>query len=638
MRDEKTLLLRCLSTTHLTSHMLDPALSEVIKLSVRAIIAFVAQRPKLAKAPVPNVETVLSRNVIEALQWASTLQIFGMTSAADPESATIPLRLAETPRRFRGTDHVAEQPESHILQSLANIILLGDPGSGKTTTLKRLTKQLVTGNLDESIPAAVPVVLRLRDLREGASLVEEIAIRLGLQSEWKNIATTEYSQSNYEKRELWIGQERAKDVIGEFLGEQRTLLILDGLDEFPGGLSAARRELNWLALVSQQSQVIVTCRSGDYTGTLEGYKILELCPLTPEEVDKVIEVSGVLVSVFRSALEGAPYRDLVDRPLFLAQLLLLYRRYGYLPRFAFETYSLIIGLMLREWDAERSIPRISQYASFSSERKRSFLAAVSYFLSYKTKKKSFTTRDLAQIYSNIHSRFGLPKGESHAVVSEIESHTGLVVVAGYDRYEFSHLSLQEYLAAEYISREANSLHVHSYLREYPAPVAVALTLVSDASEFFGTLFLSDEVPPTPQSIQSFIHRLLLERPIFEPSALMGAASIRLASLCEAHASALQSIYTLFELSGAKESLVKAFSVYHRSYSTEDIKLNRISLQLIGGSNSSSSRLLFSLLQLSQSTYNELISIANVEPQEHRPNIKALKLKTNDSRLKRRNSR
>lgn len=48
-----------------------------------------------------------------------------------PESVTIPLRLAETLRRFRGTDHVAEQLESHILQSLANIVLLGDSGLEK---------------------------------------------------------------------------------------------------------------------------------------------------------------------------------------------------------------------------------------------------------------------------------------------------------------------------------------------------------------------------------------------------------------------------------------------------------------------------------------------------------------------------
>jgi len=518
---------------------------------------------------------------------------------------------------------------------LVNIVLLGDPGSGKTTTLKRLTKQLVTGNLDEDVPAAIPVVLRLRDLPEGASLVAEIAARLGLQSEWKNTASTESSQSNYERQELWIGQERAKDVIGEFFGEYRTLLVLDGLDEFPGGLSAARKDLNWLALVSQQSQVIVTCRSGDYTGTLEGYKILELCPLTPEEVDQIIGVTGVSVTLFREALENAPYKDLVDRPLFLAQLLLLYRRYGYLPLYASETYSLIIGLMLREWDAERSIPRVSQYASFSSERKRSFLAAVSYFLSYKTKQKSFTTRDLAQIYSSIHARFGLPKGESHAVVSEIESHSGLVVVAGYDRYEFSHLSLQEYLAAEYISREANSLHVHSYLREYPAPVAVAVTLVSDASEFFGTLFLSPESPPAPTSIQSFIHRLLLERPIFEPSALMGAAVLRLASLCEAHPPALQSVFSIFQLSGAKESLAKAFSVYHRSYLSDDIRLNRISLQLVGDSKASSNRLLSSLLQMSQSTYGELVDLVNVVPQEYKPDPRITKPKQSNHRLRKR---
>lgn len=596
--------------------MIDPAVAEVVKWTVRALTSFIGKRPRIAEAPAPDIEAVISRNVVEALTWASTLQIFGMTSSADPETNTIPLRLSETPRRFRGVDQGVEQPEAHILESLANILLLGDPGSGKTTTLRRLTKQLVTGKTSEEVPNAIPVIVRFRDLGAGDSLLVAVASKLGLQTEWKHYASTEHSQSKFDKQELWIGQERAKDVIAEFLGENRTLLIFDGLDEFPGDPIAARKDLNWLALMAQQSQVIVSCRSGDYNGQLEGYTILELCPLTIPEVDKIIELSGVLVADFRSALQTAPYADLVDRPLFLAQLLLIFKRYEYLPKYTSDTYKLIVGLMLREWDAERSIRRHSQYAAFTPDRKLSFLAAISYFLTYRVKLKAFATRDLAQVYSQIHVQFDLPKEEAYAVVAEIESHTGLILVAGFDRYEFSHLSLQEYLAAEYISREAHSLHIQDYLREYPAPIAIALTLTSNSSGFFATLFLRRELPSS-QIVRSFLSRLMLERPNFGPSPLFGAAFLRLISEYQYDQGLVQALVEMLELGGAKESLAKAFGVYHRSHTTDDIQSARVSLRCVVRPESAAGLELPDPIRLPVDLYERLLSLADSAPTDYR---------------------
>lgn len=611
--------------------MIDPAVAEVAKLSVRALMTFVGKRPRLAKAPSTDAEAVIARNVVEALQRASTLQIFGMTAASDPESSTIPLRLAETPRRFRGEKMGEVHAETHILESLVNIVLLGDPGSGKTTTLKRLTKQLVTGTAPDEVLGAIPIVVRFRDMAPDDSILGEIASRLALRTELRHAASTETSRSTHEKSELFIGLERGRDVIAEFLGENRTLLILDGLDEFPGDAGAARKELNWLARVSQQSQVIVSCRSGDFYGALEGFQILELCPLLPAEIDKVIDLSGVAGDSFRRALENTPYSDLVDRPLFLAQLLLIYRRYDYLPRYASDTYSLIVSLMLREWDAERSIRRHSQYAAFSSDRKRNFLAAVSYYLTYRVKLKSFTTRDLDQVYTQIHSRFDLPKKESHAVVAEIESHTGLIVAAGFDRYEFSHLSLQEYLAADYISREAHSLHIAEYLREYPAPIAVALTLVSDASGFFGALFLTNDPPPA-DVLRSFIRRVLLEAPNFEPSTIFGAALVRLFERFELDVPTRQSLTELLALNGAKASLAKVFTAYHRAHITDDMRDAKVSLQLVEDSRSPYRKTLPETLRVSERTFFELVEIAQVQPQDRHAQARPSKGRRNKKGL------
>ena len=375
---------------------MDPTIVQVIKWTVGAVAKFLNDRPRLSTAPTPDIESTISRNVVEALQWASTLQIFGMTRSADPAATTVPLRLAETPRRFRGKEKLVEQPEAHILDSGANILLLGDPGSGKTTTLKRLTKQLVIGDLPDEIPNTIPVVIRLRDLATDESLVACVASKLGMQPTKRRETQTNDDREKGQPVDLWLGLDPAKDVIADFLRHNRTLLIFDGLDEFPGGPNAARNDLNWFARTAQGSQIIVSCRSGDYYGVLEGYLLLELCPLDDSEIDKIIELNNISPVAFRQALSGAPYADLIDRPLFLAQLLLIFSRYDYLPKYASDTYSLIVGLMLREWDAERGIRRQSHYAAFSPDRKRAFLAAISYFLTYRIKRKAFTSRDLQQ--------------------------------------------------------------------------------------------------------------------------------------------------------------------------------------------------------------------------------------------------
>jgi len=48
--------------------------------------------------------------------------------------------------------------------------------------------------------------------------------------------------------------------------------------------------------------------------------------------------------------------------------------------------------------------------------------------------------------------YDLPKNQFSEILGEIETHTGIVVAAGFDRFEFALLSVQEYLCANYISR------------------------------------------------------------------------------------------------------------------------------------------------------------------------------------------
>jgi len=120
------------------------------------------------------------------------------------------------------------------------------------------------------------------------------------------------------------------------------------------------------------------------------------------------------------------------------------------------------------------------------------------------------------------------------VASEIESHTGILAAASIDNIEFCHLSLQEYLAADYIVREGSARNYAAYFREYQAPIAVAIALSSNASELFAELVLRAAyffgVTTIPRDIaQPLIRRLILERPYFAVSTGLGLAVTKILS-------------------------------------------------------------------------------------------------------------
>jgi hypothetical protein len=381
-----------------------------------------------------------------------------------------------------------------------------------------------------------PLVIRLRELSEGESIFTKIADILGLNiGPYEVITKTEvidiYGKRSIEETkhtELRIGHEKIENVVPTLLNESKAILLLDGLDE----LNAAHRkkirdEVLYLGLHLTTSKIILSCRTGDYTHNMEIFNIMEICPLNNTQIQTIAtKWLGDQSAEFVSNLKKLPYFDVTNRPLLLTQLLIIYRLTGYLPEQPSQIYSRLVNLLLESWDTQRGIKRISKYAGFNPQKKSQFLAALSYQLTYKIGKTSFTEQDLHTAFEAIHKGFRLPASEASQVVTEIQTHTGIFGLGQKETYEFSHLSLQEYLCAEYV------VHAHmekwQYLINKPAPLAVATALSANPGDWLGALILNLNLNSVPaSSIASLLSRVNIERPGFQKSELLGSAIILL---------------------------------------------------------------------------------------------------------------
>lgn len=307
------------------------------------------------------------------------------------------------------------------------------------------------------------------------------------------------------------------------------------------------------------SKVIVTCRSGHYytNKTIEGFNLLEILPLEKSQVTLLASFWIDNVDKFLFDLDNVPYKDLADRPLLLSQLLFIYQRYGNLPKNPKEVYQLIIELLLKEWDADRKIVRISKYSDFNARRKSEFLAELSFRLMYKNRKMQFNSGELIDIYKTIYYKYDLPYDEASDVASEVETHTGIIVSSGFKKYEFSHLSLQEYLCADYIVRSPLTLEIKELLEINPEPVAIAIALASDSSSWLINLVIDNDIFDVLKvKIPSFLKRIIIEKPIFRIDEVLGFSIliVFLGHFSGANEYVKELYRTFFRMNGIKESV------------------------------------------------------------------------------------
>ena len=186
------------------------------------------------------------------------------------------------------------------------LLVLGEPGAGKTTMLLQLvTHLLAAAEADDNCP--IPAVFALSAYRDDRPLSDWLVDQLA---------------NNYEL---------PRRLAAQWIDAGRFVPLLDGLDEVDPALRpACAAAINAFRGQHPGVWLLVTARSRDYQALatrLHLDKAIVLQPLTPEQIDAYLSRRGPRLAGLRESLAADPtLRELAQTPLMLSIMTLAYRR------------------------------------------------------------------------------------------------------------------------------------------------------------------------------------------------------------------------------------------------------------------------------------------------------------------------
>jgi hypothetical protein len=325
----------------------------------------------------------------------------------------------------------------HDLPDTKRLLIVGEPGAGKTSLLRHLALAMIADEEDssseESALDRLPVYISLRQWTSPRDIYSALQNTIAA-------AGGEWVASNLRE-----------------LAKQGTLvLLLDGLDEVDE--SSRQKVVQWLVQFGRsypRTQIIVTTRPH-----AEGALIRDFTPVTIKPFDS----ARVRDFAYRRLYRGKSWRQFVScyrechdmqhvlgNPLLLSIATYLYRRSDLVPQNSAQLIKDFVTALTDTWDSSRGVKRHYD-RELTPERVRNALGRLA-FQCLVQGRNAFTTGDAT---SWLDSRAG--DAASRAYLERLREITGLLCMTQADTWTFSHRVFMDYFAANYAVDRAEGVY------------------------------------------------------------------------------------------------------------------------------------------------------------------------------------
>ncbi|NER35623.1 MAG: NACHT domain-containing protein [Oscillatoria sp. SIO1A7] len=321
------------------------------------------------------------------------------------------------------------------------LMVLGQPGGGKTTFLRKVGLEAMKLKAGEFRHSCLPVFIELKRLK-------------GDKLDLKEAIIDQFRSSRFPQPEKFT--DRA-------LERGRLLLLLDGLDEVPAdSQERVLSEIQSLANQHSKNRFIASCRTAAYRNNFGNFTEVVIAACDDDQIEEFIgnwfssqadRQAGTAEKCWNllNQPEYKAAKELAQTPLLLTFLCLVYDDSQGFPGGRAALYRKALGILLEKWAAQKRLDRDPIWQYFSPELEKEMLAELAYQM-FQADRLFFSRQEAINLIqeflaSNLNSPQDL---DGETVLNAIEVQQGILVERSRDIYSFSHLTLQEYLTAQYI--------------------------------------------------------------------------------------------------------------------------------------------------------------------------------------------
>ena len=453
----------------------DPALARTATAKERYLQATHRRCNVLPLAPLGGEESAGDDITLEQVYIALDTQ--NRRKLTDEEKA-------EVKKRQGQVNDDAERPVS-VLEAAARsrrLVLLGDPGSGKSTFVRQLCAWHSLALLGQPLPLALPpewlgqLLPLFTVIREVAGELAALKLDgLSLEEQDRRLVAVLWA-----KWRAGLTHDRAGDFADELadrLEAGEALVVLDGLDEAPveqrtavvRAIAALQRRYPHLA------RLIVTCRVRSYTEAvhLAGFGVETLAPFDPQKIQNFVSAwygaqarlgrfdratADTRIDDLAQAALSDDLDELSPNPMLLTTMAIVHQKETKLPKERVKLYHKAVEVLAARWQSHRGMsPAPGLAALFADEnRLRRVLERLAYE-AHLTKQKEADLPRSRLLTILEEPEFLGDAGLASAFLDYVDQRAGLLVGQGGDgsrrhpqSYSFPHRTFQEYLAGCYL--------------------------------------------------------------------------------------------------------------------------------------------------------------------------------------------